>query len=384
MIKKQKILLGCGISLGMLAVLILVIGPAAPLWYRLGVKPVCIQGTFPELRVVSCPQFGNTQPTVTPLPLPTLAEQAPIPLIVDDDGSPDGMVALLFFLRSPLYEVKAVTVSPGEAHPETFANNLVKLLADLGRADIPVGYGRPTPLEGDNAFPEPWRQASDAFWGLPLPEAPASPKPQPAAQLIVETISKSSQPVAVFISGTHTNLAEALRLEPGIAGQIYGVTIMGGSIYKPGNIESDWPSIHNQVAEWNIWVDPLAASEVFSSGLPLHLVPLDATNRISFTKTDALGWESSGTLEGAWAGKLLNWMLDSWSPDGVYVWDLAAAAAGTDPRLCPEVPLAIDVDIEPGPEQGRTFVTDKPANTSVCLEPDVGQIKALAARILGQ
>lgn len=380
---KRKSLIGCGIALGVLVVIIILIWPAAPLLYRLGVKPVCIQGAFPDLKVVSCPQFAVSLPPATPYPLPTRPETGPIPLLVDDDGSPDGVLALLFFLRNPQYDVVAVTVSPGEAHPEIFAQNLVKLLAALGREDIPVGYGRPTPLEGDNAFPEPWRQASDAFWGLPLPETSASIKPQPAAQLIVDTISGSSQPVGIFVSGTHTNLAEALRKDPGIAGKIQAVYIMGGSIYKPGNIQSDWPSIHNQAAEWNIWVDPLAASEVFGSGLTLNLVPLDATDQVVFTKADEQKWASSGTPEGTWAGKILSWMLDSWSPDGLYVWDLTAAAAGTDPRLCPQVSLALDVVLESGPEQGRTIITDQPANASVCLEPDAEQIRARAASILG-
>lgn len=380
---KRKGLIGCGIALGVLAVIIILIWPAAPLLYRLGFKPVCIQGAFPHLKLVSCPQFADTLPPATPYPLPTWPEAGPIPLIVDDDGSPDGVIALLFFLRNPQYKVVAVTVSPGEAHPEIFAQNLVKLLAALGKGDIPVGYGRPTPLEGDNAFPEPWRQASDAFWELPLPEAQASNKPQPAAQLIVDTITGSSQPVGIFVSGTHTNLAEALRMDSGIARKIRAVYIMGGSVYQPGNIQSDWPSIHNQAAEWNIWVDPLAASEVFGSGLELHLVPLDATNLVVYTKADEEKWASSGTSEGAWAGKILRWMLESWSPDGMYIWDLTAATAGTDPRLCPEVSLALDVVLDPGPEQGRTMITDQTPNASVCLQPDAEQTRARAASILG-
>lgn len=35
----------------------------------------------------------------------------------------------------------------------------------------------------------------------------------PAAELMVETINASSRPVMVFVSGNHTNLAEALRLD---------------------------------------------------------------------------------------------------------------------------------------------------------------------------
>jgi pyrimidine-specific ribonucleoside hydrolase len=381
--RRKGLVIG-GIVVGALVLLIVLAVFATPLLVRAGLEPICIQGSWPHLRVVSCPPPTAAVPAITPLPFPTVSGQTPVPIIVDDDGSPDGLLALLAFLRHPFFDVRAVTVSCGEAHPDLFARHLVQLLAGLGRGDIPVGVGRATPLEGNNAFPDPWRQASDSFWGITLPAATASTEPVPAAQLIVETLTESAQPVAVFVSGNHTNLAEALRLDPGIASQIRDVYIMGGSIYVPGNIESDWPAIRNSVAEWNIWVDPVAAREVFLSGLPLHLIPLDATNQVTWTESDALGWASSGSPEGVLAGDLLQWMLRSWSPDGVYVWDLVAAIGGTDPALCPEVALSVDVIVEPGPEQGRTVVTDQPPNVAVCLDPEAEQIRARAAYVLGR
>jgi purine nucleosidase/pyrimidine-specific ribonucleoside hydrolase len=316
--------------------------------------------------------------------LSTLSTQSPIPVIVDDDGSPDGVVALLFFLSNPLFEVKAVTISCGEAHPELFAPHVQRILAGLGRAEIPVGVGRAAPLAGNNAFPEPWRQASDDFWGVAIPEAPVSMEPVPAAELMVETINSSTQPVMVFVSGNHTNLAAALRLDPGIAQHIRDVHIMGGSISIPGNIHSDWPDIDNTVAEWNIWVDPVAADEVFTSGVPIHLTPLDATNQVLWTEQDAVRWASSGSEEGTLAGDLLQWMLDSWSSDAVYVWDLVAAVNAAEPGLCAEIPLSVDVLVAPGPDQGRTVITDDPPNASVCLDPDSDQARALAASIFGR
>jgi inosine-uridine nucleoside N-ribohydrolase len=381
---KRKFFITLGIVLGVLALLLILIWPAAPLWARLGAEPVCIQGKWPHLKIAPCSPGAEAPSVVTPRPLPTLSEQGPIPVIVDDDGSPDGMVALLYFLNNPNFDVRAVTISCGEAHPELFAPHILQLLAGLGRADIPVGAGRATPLEGNNAFPDPWRQASDDFWGIAYPKGTVLAEPIPAAELIVETINNTTQPVLVFVSGTHTNLAEALRLDPGIVEHIRDVYIMGGSIHIPGNIKSDWPAIDNNVAEWNIWVDPVAADEVFTSGLPLHLIPLDATNQVTWTQSDARAWAASGTPEGALAEKLLNWMLDSWSSKGVYIWDLVAAVSSTEPALCPEVSLAVDILVAPGPEQGQIVITSQSPNVSVCLDPDPEQIKALAAAILGR
>ena len=380
---KRKGLIIVGIIIGVLLILFILIGPATPLWVRLGLEPFCIQGAFPDLKVVSCGEKTVTSPTVTPLALPSLNGQAAIPLIVDDDGSPDGTIALLYFLNNPLFEVKAVTISSGEAHPDVFAEHILQLLSGMGKAEIPVGAGRATPLEGNNAFPDEWRQVSDKFWDIKLPAATPSLEPVPAADLIVKTINDSTQPVMVFVSGTHTNLAEALRTDPGIADKIKGVYIMGGSISGSGNIKSDWPSIDNSVAEWNIWVDPVAAKEVFASGIPLHLIPLDATKQVMWTPSDLPAWKSSTIPEGTMAGDLLQWMLDSWSPNGVFIWDLVAAVQATNPEICSEVSLPVDIITSPGPEQGRTMVVKGDPNVAVCLNPDAGQVKAIAASILG-
>jgi pyrimidine-specific ribonucleoside hydrolase len=138
------------------------------------------------------------------------------------------------------------------------------------------------------------------------------------------------------------------------------------------------------VAEWNIWVDPQAAREVFSSGLKLHLVPLDATRQVLWTKVDYPTWDLSGTPESRRAADLLKWMLDNWSPQGVFIWDLVAAVQATNPAVCPEVQLAVQIVTTPGEEQGRTLAVDGIPNVSVCLEPDAGQVKALVAFVLRQ
>jgi len=378
---KGKALKIVGIIIG---VLILILLLAGPILTRLGVETLCISGELPDLQFGPCIDQAVASPTLTPYPLPTASSEGPIPIIFDDDGSPDGIIALLYFLRNPLFDVRAVTVSQGEAHPQLFAQHIAQLLAGFGREDIPVGFGRETPLEGDNAFPEPWREASDRFFEIPLSESPTASEPRPATELIIETLTYSTDPMMVFISGTHTNLAEAFLIDPDIRENILGVYIMGGSIYVPGNIESDWPEIHNSVAEWNIWVDPQAAREVFATGMPLHLVPIDATNQITWTKADAETWKSSAIPETIMAGEFLDWMLRSWSLDAAYIWDLVAAVAATDPRLCSEVQLALDVNIDPGLDQGQTILTDETANVWVCLEPNPGQIRARVEGILGE
>jgi len=50
---KRKSLKFLGIILGVLVILFILIGPAAPLWKRMGLEPFCIQGEWPHIKVVS-------------------------------------------------------------------------------------------------------------------------------------------------------------------------------------------------------------------------------------------------------------------------------------------------------------------------------------------
>jgi pyrimidine-specific ribonucleoside hydrolase len=308
-------------------------------------------------------------------------------LIWDADGSPDSVIALLYFLQNPNINVDALAVSCGLAHPDIYTANLLRMFARLGRKVIPVAAGRTTPLKGNNAFPEPWRDAVNRFLGLDLPETDESAHPLPAADLIVEVLNASPGPVTVFLSGTHTNLAEVLRLDPNIKNKIASVQVMGGALYVPGNIEREWPEIHNSVAEWNIWVDPVAASEVFNAGLSMYLTPLDATNQVVWTSDDADTWEASGTPEGKLAAEILRWYLHNLHdmyPEGVYIWDLLAAVNATHPELCQREQVHIQVVTGSGDEEGRTVVVrDQPANATAYLTPKVDEIKHLVAQTLG-
>lgn len=370
---KRKIL---RIVLIVFGVLFLIFTISGPILNKMGIVPlICVSGDFPDLKIGPCDAQVDHASTVTPLPLPTALENL-IPLIFDDDGSPDGMMALLYFLQNPNYDVKAVTISQGEAHPQLFANHMAQLLADLGRADIPVGYGQETPLEGENAFPEPWRDGSDQLFGIQLENNGNPITPRPATDLILEILTKSSQPVMMFVSGTHTNLAEVLRINPDIKQKIVSVYVMGGAMHVPGNINHDWPEINNTVAEWNIWVDPMAAHEVFTSGLEIHLVPLDATNQITWSAKDIRKWTKSDTSEAILAGNFAEIMLSMSPNNKAIIWDLVTAAVATDASLCPQVQLSLDVNIKSGPEQGQIILVNQPANVWVCLEPNANQIRS--------
>ena len=306
---------------------------------------------------------------------------SPTPVILDDDGSQDGMTAWAYMLGNPQFDIQALTIAQGIARPEIFVDNIELMLGRLDITDIPVGVGRLEPLAGDNAFPDFIRDGSDTFWApfVSLPDEAPPIETRDAAELIVETVQNSPEPVAILATGTLTNIADALRLDPTIVDNISVVQIMGGAISVPGNLPvlPDPPFSTNEVAEFNIWVDPLAAQEVFdagSNGLNIQLTPLDATNQIEFTREDQLAWLATGTPESLLAAEFLDFALTVIQSDNDPnpVWDLVAALNLSEPDFSPETPLglAVDTTSDPATTQGQTqVVAGLEPNVLVSLDP---------------
>jgi purine nucleosidase/pyrimidine-specific ribonucleoside hydrolase len=176
---------------------------------------------------------------VVDTPQADAASLTPTPLIFDDDGSQDGMTALAYMLANPKFDIQAITIAQGIARPEIFVDNLERMLGRLDVTGIPIGVGRPDPLAGNNVFPDFIRDGADTFWApfVTLPETAPSLEKRPAAELIVETIQQSPEPVAILATGPLTNIAEALRLDPTIIDNIAVIEIMGGAVFVPGNWE---------------------------------------------------------------------------------------------------------------------------------------------------
>lgn len=317
----------------------------------------------------------------------------PTPLIFDDDGSQDGMTALAYMLANPKFDIKSISISQGIARPEIFVNNLELMLGRLDVTGIPIGIGRSDPLEGNNVFPDFIRDGSDTFWApfVQLPDQAPPLETRSAAELIVETVKQSPEPVAILATGTLTNIAEALRLDSSIIDNISVVQILGGAVFTSGNLGvlPDPPFSTNEVAEFNIWVDPVAAQEVFEAGeqgLNIELTPLDATNQILFSRADQQAWLETGTPESLIAAEFLDFALTVIASDNDPnpVWDLIAAINLSEPNFSQEIPLHIQVDTEsaPGATQGQTVaVPGLPPNALVSLNPSFDNLSFSASEV---
>jgi inosine-uridine nucleoside N-ribohydrolase len=114
---------------------------------------------------------------------------------------------------------------------------------------------------------------------------------RPAWQFMAEMLDKSDDEVTLLSLGGFTNLARLLELCPSThLDRIAEIVAMAGAVHVDGNVallnnaRPEWDQgpgySSNLSAEWNVFVDPLAAKNIFDSGIPLTLVPLDACNHV--------------------------------------------------------------------------------------------------------
>ena len=307
---------------------------------------------------------ATTVATTTSVVTDTPAPDDRRPVIFDYSPTVSDIGALAFLAWHPDLRLVAVTLpGTGESYCEPGVAHTRGMLVELGYPEIPVACGPDDPTTGFNAFPTSWRLASNE---MDLPEA-APNEDRTAPDLIADLVRGSDTPIEIVAVGPLTNLAVAFEADPTLAGLVAGITIMGGAVDVDGNV------FKNDVAEWNIWVDPTAADTVLHSGAPVTLVPLDATN---FLPAGRIFWESLDAQASTTAAALVR---DVWAANGewadnadgfFFFWDELAAAVLVDESLVTFETRNLVVDDETRENKGWTREDPAGASVRVALTAD--------------
>ncbi len=303
------------------------------------------------------------------------------PIIIDTDAGSDDIMAVSLLLSQPGVRIDAITVVNGMAHVDAGARNMGRLLDLAGRHDVPVFAGRDHPLRGNNEFPAEWRKISDDLPGVPLPPALRKPKTKRAADYLLDHLRSAREPVQILALGPMTNLAEALRHDRSIVRHISEIVIMGGAVHVPGNLP-DGGVFHtkNSTAEWNMYIDPQAASIVFRSGVPIRLIALDATNKVRIDSEFLIEFaEKQHSPLGAVVAAVLEADRETIDQGIFYAWDPLAAAALLRPSIVKTVPMHIEI-AQSLPQDGRTIATPGRPNAQVAVDADAKEFLTLFER----
>jgi purine nucleosidase len=215
------------------------------------------------------------------------AEPRPIPIIFDTDFGmvpQDDSFALILALHSPELEILGVTTVAGNFSVEQATVDALRVLEIAGRPDIAVHRGANMPLVHEKSEYATTRHGE--WWSDAPPREPPGgfakrkEETRGAVQYIVDTINARPGQVTIMAIGPLTNLAMALRLEPGLAAKVKQIYIMGGAVASlPDGAGNMTPN-----AEFNFWVDPEAARITLRSGIPIVLSPLNVSRKTNLNR----------------------------------------------------------------------------------------------------
>jgi len=193
-------------------------------------------------------------------------------VILDCDPGIDDALALIYLTAAhheQRIELEAVTTTSGNVEAAQCAANAAWILGLCGLRTIPVAAGIPEPLLYElTTTPE-----THGDTGLGYVTAPERHVETDWDALWVDAIERGTEDLHLIVTGPLTNLAAFRRLRPSHYSRLKRITVMGGAFFHPGNTT---PS-----AEWNFWVDPHAAKEVFAQApAPITVCSLGVTERM--------------------------------------------------------------------------------------------------------
>jgi inosine-uridine nucleoside N-ribohydrolase len=169
-----------------------------------------------------------------------------------------------------------------------------------------------------------------------------------------------------------TNLGEVFSRSPRAAHTGRQLVILGGALGVSGNLgEGGIFKTQNAASEWNFFIDPVAARIVFSSGIPIRLVPLDATQQVPIDM--ALSEQIQARAEtplAKFVAQVLGSNRDLIREGFYFARDPLAATALANPAVVSFRPMAVQISDKPD-ELGRTVEIKKGrANVLVAIDAD--------------
>ncbi|MDN5851668.1 MAG: nucleoside hydrolase [Actinomycetia bacterium] len=193
----------------------------------------------------------------------------PKPIILDCDPGHDDALAMLLAYANPALDLRAITTVAGNQTLAKVTDNAQRVATLAGITDVPIAAGADRPLVRDLVVAQDVH-GQTGLDGADLPAAQVALNAASATDLMAQTIAKADQPVTLVPTGPLTNVAHLLREHPEAADGIEQIVWMGGSTGR-GNV--------TPYAEFNAFVDPEAAAEVFASGLPVTMIGLNVTHQ---------------------------------------------------------------------------------------------------------
>jgi purine nucleosidase len=263
-------------------------------------------------------------------------------VILDTDigGDVDDAYALTLLVTLRKANILGITTASGAS--EQRAQLAAKLLARLGRPDIPVYAGAQSEIPLSRQYE--WARGF---------RSPSLMKVQ-AIDFLREQIRHAPKHITLIAIGPLTNIGNLFERYPWTAKQVKNIVMMGGAVELGYNGQAP------PVPEYNIQSDPISARIVFESGAPITMAALDATAILQLDeerqkKLYALGTPATDALAA---------LTNLWGNKHPTLFDPMAVSRALGYHFADELPQHLVVE-----DDGLTHVTDGRPNVSVMFNP---------------
>ena len=191
----------------------------------------------------------------------------------------------------------------------------------------------------------------------------ASPGAPDAVAFLSAQIRAHPGEITLIAIGPLTTVEAMIDREPALFRQLKQVIVMGGSVdkgYGPPFRDPANGTPHGPDAKWNILNSVAGARKLFASGVPVVLVPLDATQLpLDEVKREVLFAHGSPVTDA------LALLYHQWGQQTPTLFDPMTVAYLLSPQLCQLQSLRLRVD-----EQSYTRREPGTPNVQACLSSD--------------
>ncbi len=270
-----------------------------------------------------------------------------VPIILDVDTGIDDAAAISLAVHSPEADLLSVSTVAGNTTIGNATRNTLDVLDLLGATEVPVYPGASRPLVRE-LVTAAYAHGNNGVGGAELKHSERAAGERRGPASIVAHAQGRPGEITLICLGPLTNLAIALNVEPNLPELLKRLVIMGGAFWKPGNME---PHLH---AEFNIYVDPEAAQQVFDAGFPeFYAVGLDVTHEAPVSPEL---WElviGSDSAPASIIQALYRSRIENPENETAYIHDAMAVAAALDPAFIDWERHNIEVPLD-GVHRGQT------------------------------
>lgn len=309
-----------------------------------------------------------------------------IPIIIDTDPGHDDAFAILVAIASPAeLDLLGITTVAGNVPLDKTTYNALRLRELVSAHHVPVYRGCSRPMVNDLVTAE-YVHGETGLDGPHLPEPSQGIEPEHAVDFLVDTLLRADdKSITVCLIGPMTNMGMALVKEPAVAEKVAEFVIMGGSFHAGGNV--------TPTAEFNVFVDPHAAHLVFSSGIPLTIMPLDVTHQAQATPPRTAAFRSLGAPVGDVVGSMLDFAakfdVTRYGFAGYPLHDPTVIAYLLEPEIFEPRRAYVSVGLEAGSSHGMTVVdwwgqSGHEQNAQVMMSLDADRYFELLTERLGR